>query len=100
MIFTLTAMMAVATMNAHANATADVNHETTNDSIATDTTQWFNKTQELGEVVVNSTLPKTRAKGDAMRTTVTGSILEKAGSASDALKRIPSLETEQDGPVK
>ena len=100
MFFTLTAMMAVATLSAKTNATADVNHKTTNDSISTDTTLWYNKTQELGEVVVKSSLPKTRAKGDAMRTTVTGSILEKAGSVNDALKRIPSLEAEQDGPVK
>ena len=54
----------------------------------------------LGEVVVKSSLPKTHIKGDAMRTTVAGSILEKAGTASDALSRIPSLETERSGTVK
>ena len=90
MFFTLTALMTVATMTIHAQT----------DSISADTALWYNKTQQLGEVVVQSSLPKTRAKGDAMRTTVTGSILEKAGTASDALKRIPSLEAEQDGAVK
>ena len=54
----------------------------------------------LGEVVVKSQLPKTRVKGEAMRTTVEGTILEKAGSVSDALARVPSLEAERDGAVK
>ena len=58
------------------------------------------ETQALGEVVVKSQLPKTHAKGDAMRTTVAGTILEKAGTASDALSKIPSLEAERDGAVK
>ena len=57
-------------------------------------------TQILGEVVVKSQLPKTHAKGDAMRTTVAGTILEKAGTVSDALSKIPSLEAERDGAVK
>ena len=54
----------------------------------------------LGEVVVKGTLPKTYVKGDAMRTTVAGTILEKAGTVSDMLSRIPSLETERGGSVK
>ena len=54
----------------------------------------------IGEVVVKGTLPKTHIKGDAMRTTVTGTILEKAGTVSDALSKIPSLEAERDGAVK
>ena len=58
------------------------------------------ETQALGEVVVKSQLPKTHAKGDAMRTTVAGTILEKAGTVSDALSKIPSLEAERDGGVK
>ena len=57
-------------------------------------------TQILIEVVVKSQLPKTHAKGDAMRTTVAGTILEKAGTVSDALSKIPSLEAERDGAVK
>ena len=44
----------------------------------------------LGEVVVVSKLPKTRVKGDAMRTTIEGTILEKAGTVADALARVPS----------
>ena len=58
------------------------------------------ETQTIGEVVVKSQLPKTHAKGDAMRTTVAGTILEKAGTVSDALSKIPSLEAERDGAVK
>ena len=54
----------------------------------------------LGEVVVVSKLPKTRVKGEAMRTTIEGTILEKAGTVADALKRVPSLEAERDGAVK
>ena len=57
-------------------------------------------TYMLGEVVVKGNLPKTRVKGDAMRTTVAGTILEKAGTVSDALSKIPSLESERNGGVK
>ena len=53
----------------------------------------------LSEVVVKSQLPKTRVKGEAMRTTVEGTILEKAGTVADALARVPSLEAERDGAV-
>ena len=56
--------------------------------------------QMLGEVVVKSQLPKTLVKGDAMRTTVAGTILEKAGTVNDALSKSPSLEAERDGGVK
>ena len=58
------------------------------------------ETQMIGEVVVKSPLPQTHAKGDAMRTTVAGTILEKAGTLSDALSKIPSIEAERDGVVK
>ena len=71
-----------------------------NDSLSMDTTLWYNQTQHLEGIVVKSSLPKTRAKGDAMRTTVAGTILEKAGTVSDALSKIPSLEAERDGAVK
>ena len=71
-----------------------------NDSLSKDTAMWFNQTQELSGVVVKGRLPKTRVKGDAMRTTVAGTILEKAGTVSDALSKIPSLEAERDGGVK
>ncbi len=54
----------------------------------------------LSEVVVKSQLPKTRVKGEAMRTTVEGTILEKAGTVADALSRVPSLEADRDGAVK
>lgn len=64
------------------------------------TIQMKEDSQLLKEVVVKGQLPKTHAKGDAMRTTVAGTILEKAGTVSDALGKIPSLEAERDGGVK
>ena len=63
------------------------------------TIQMKEDTQLLKEVVVKGQLPKTHAKGDAMRTTVAGTILEKAGTVSDALGKIPSIETERGGSV-
>jgi hypothetical protein len=64
------------------------------------TIQMKEDTQLLSEVVVKGQLPKTHVKGDAMRTTVAGTILEKAGTVSDALSKIPSLEAEREGGVK
>ena len=64
------------------------------------TIQMKEDTQLLQEVVVKGQLPKTHVKGDAMRTTVAGTVLEKAGTVSDALSKIPSLEAERDGAVK
>ncbi len=64
------------------------------------TIQMKEDTQLLKEVVVKGQMPKTHVKGDAMRTTVAGTILEKAGTVSDALSKIPSLEAERDGGVK
>lgn len=48
----------------------------------------------LGEVVVRGNLPVTRAKGDAMITTVAGSVLEKAGSGNQLLDKIPNVSAE------
>ena len=93
MFLRLTVVMATIMMSTTAFAEA-------NDSTVVDTTQWYNQTQELSGVTVKGRLPKTRAKGDAMRTTVAGTILEKAGTVSDALSRIPLLEAERDGGVK
>ena len=64
------------------------------------TIQMKEDTQLLQEVVVKGQLPKTHVKGDAMRTTVAGTILEKAGTISDALSKIPSLEAEGEGAIK
>ena len=64
------------------------------------TIQMNEDTQMLNEVMVKSSLPKTYVKGDAMRTTIAGTILEKAGSVSDMLSKVPSLEAERDGGVK
>ena len=54
--------------------------------------------QLLGEVVVKGYLPKTQAKGDAMVTTVSGTVLEKAGTAENLLDKIPNV-TAQNGTV-
>lgn len=54
--------------------------------------------QLLGEVVVKAHLPKTQAKGDAMVTMVSGSMLEKAGTAEKLLDKIPNV-TARDGAV-
>jgi len=56
--------------------------------------------QTLKEVVVKSDLPKTRVKGDAMQTIVDGTILEKAGVATDVLNRIPQLSMNKEGSVE
>ena len=61
------------------------------------TIQMKEDAQLLQEVVVKGQLPKTHVKGDAMRTTIAGTILEKAGNASDMLNKVPSLEAEKDG---
>ena len=50
--------------------------------------------QQLGEVVGKADLPKTRVKGNAMVTTVTGSVLENAGTGNDLLDKIPGLSAE------
>lgn len=47
----------------------------------------------LSEVVIKSTLPRTRVKGDAMLTTVAGTVLEKAGTADNLLDKIPNVSS-------
>lgn len=44
----------------------------------------------LNEVVINGNLPKIRLRNDALVTTVQHSVLSKAGTANDVLKRLPS----------
>ena len=50
--------------------------------------------QQLKGVVVEAGLPRTRIKGDAMVTTVAGSVLEKAGTGNDLLNKIPGLSAD------
>ena len=54
--------------------------------------------QLLGEVLVKGYLPKTQAKGDAMVTTINGTVLEKAGTAEQLLDKIPNV-TAQNGEI-
>lgn len=56
-------------------------------------------TQLLDEVVVKGDLPKTRVKGEAMLTTVAGTLLEKAGTAENLLDKIPTVSA-KDGEVR
>ena len=46
---------------------------------------------QLQEVVVKGRLPNTRMKGDALFTRITGSVLEKAGTAQDLLRKVPGM---------
>ena len=50
----------------------------------------------LGEVIVQGNLPKIQLKNDALVATVQNSVLSKAGTANDVLKRLPLL-TGDDG---
>lgn len=45
----------------------------------------------LQEVVVKSQLPKTTLKGDAVVTTIAGSVLEHSGNANDVIGKIPGM---------
>ena len=63
----------------------------TNDSISTDTTLWYNQTQQLGEVVVKSRLPKTKLKGNSMVTRIKGSVLGQSGTAQEMLAKVPGM---------
>ena len=58
--------------------------------------QLVSDAQVLGEVVVKADLPKMQLKGDAMVTTVQGSILEKAGTGEDLLNKIPGVSAGDD----
>ena len=60
--------------------------------------QMISDAQLLGEVTMKGTLPTTRLKGDAMITGVTGTLLERAGTAENLLNQIPNV-TAQDGSV-
>lgn len=51
-------------------------------------------TQMLGEVVIKAELPKTHIKGDAIVTTVAGSVLENVGTGNDLLDKIPGLSAD------
>lgn len=50
----------------------------------------------LGDVVVKSSLPKSKLKNGAVITTVAGSILEKSGNIYNLLDRIPNVTTQNE----
>ena len=74
-------MMAIG-LNTSAQTTNEVNDSIQLDSLTL---------HELHEVVIKGRLPNTRLKGDAMVTRITGSTLEKAGTAEDVLRRVPGM---------
>ena len=47
--------------------------------------------QHLSEAVVRGHLPHTRMKGNAIVTKITGSALEKVGTAHDMLRHVPGI---------
>lgn len=67
------------------------------DSLSTDSTLWYNQTQQLGEVVIKSQKPKVRTNANGMKIIVVGSELEKVGSSKDLLKRLPTVKSAEDG---
>lgn len=83
----LTAMTAMTLM---ANAQTQ---PATNDSLSLDSMS----IHQLQEVVVKGRLPNTRLKGDALFTRITGSVLEKAGTAQDLLRKVPGIIKKGDG---
>ena len=52
--------------------------------------------QHLNEAVVRGHLPHTRLKGGAIVTKITGSALEKVGTARDMLRHVPGIITKGD----
>lgn len=50
-------------------------------------------TKMLNEVVVSKALPKTKLMGDAVVTTISGSVLEHAGNSLDVLANVPGMIT-------
>ena len=70
------------------------NYDAALDSIALDSIMSI---VELQEIVVKGQLPNTRLKGNAMVTKVTGSVLEKAGTAQDVLRKVPGMIKKGDG---
>ncbi len=55
-------------------------------------------TTMLGEVVINGDIPRIRLRDDAVVATVENTVLSKAGTANDVLKRLPAI-TYEDGAI-
>ena len=53
--------------------------------------------ERLGEVTVTASRPAIRLKNDALVASVQGSVLSRAGTANDVLKRLPSLTSNNKG---
>ena len=61
--------------------------------VLTDSTQVSitEQTQLLDQVIVTSSMPRTRVKGNSIETRIVGSVLEHAGSAADVLAKMPGI---------
>lgn len=63
-------------------------------AVETDVTKEDSLAITMNEVTIKGTLPKTRVKGDAMRTIISGSVLEQTTTATEMLKYVPNVEAE------
>lgn len=91
--FIIYVTMGIATLFAALTANAQTEYAES-DSIALDSIGSY---YELEEIVVKGTLPNTRMKGDALVTKISGSTLEKAGTAADVLRKVPGMIKKGDG---
>lgn len=57
----------------------------------------YKKSIMLGDVVVKGSVPQYRMTGEGLETYVSGTVLEKLGTADDVLKHIPSMIKRNDG---
>lgn len=80
-------MMMLAAMTAMTLMTNAQTQSAVSDSLLLDSMS----IHQLQEVVVKGRLPNTRMKGDALFTRITGSVLEKAGTAQDLLRKVPGM---------
>ena len=91
--FIIYLVMGIAALSAALTANAQT-EKAENDSISLDSIGSY---YELEEIVVKGTLPNTRMKGDALVTKISGSTLEKAGTAADVLRKVPGMIKKGDG---
>ena len=53
----------------------------------------------LGSVIVKGNLPKHQLTKEGMKTLVTGSVLEKIGTANEVLEKIPMVTVNSNGEI-
>ncbi len=92
-VFTTLGMLLSASLQAQEQNAAQSQTNTASDSTKVSKLE---QTQQLGEVVVKSTLPKIRNNANGMTVIVAGSELEKVGNSKDLLRRLPSIQSADD----